>query len=222
MTLSDGTKNATWTSIGDYKNPQSGVQSFATPTSSKRVANYEDFSSLAPPKATDDGFNIKTGVGVLYGDGATETLNTVNEAFGYKSGGNSSYGMRGVFVYDNTNGKNLFFPIGSSGYGHRKNSLSNGKNTYRGVLRYNSNSRWGYFNAVSASSYVNGVYDAPLFFDVFRSEGACYWYGVGGPKRDGYDECAWDMNYTTFDFSSITDTNLGTGADACFVRCIAK
>ena len=32
---------------------------------------------------------------------------------------------------------------------------------------------------------------------------------------------AWDMNYTTFDFSSITSDNLENGADACFVRCIS-
>ena len=32
--------------------------------------------------------------------------------------------MRGCFAYNSDTGKNLFFPIGASGYGHRKQSYT--------------------------------------------------------------------------------------------------
>lgn len=217
LKLSDGTTSK-WDDINDYQSVKTG-SGFAAPTSGMRVATYDDFYGKLAPDGPDDNFHVKTGVGVLYADGATETLDDQAAAFGYKDGGRKTYGMRGVFVYSNVTGKNLFFPIGSSGYGHRKNSLTrpNDEKVFKGVLRYNSSPRWGYFNVTPGGDrYPNGVYDCPLFFDIFRSEGACYWYG----KANGL-ECAWDMNYTTFDFSSITSDNLENGADACFVRCIS-
>lgn len=222
ITWTDGTSGG-WSRVtGKNANTTEGL-SFDKP-SNMRVAKHEDFfGKLAPEKDDNQHFHIKTGVGVLYADGATETANTIAEAYGYKAGETNTEkrGMRGIFVYDNTTGKNLFFPIGSSGYGRRKDVLNN----LTGVLRYNSNKRWGYFNAVAPTSYPDGVYDAPLFFDNFRSEGANYWYGERGPEssRDnnrGYYIVGWDMNYTTFDFTSITDTNVSDGKDACFVRCI--
>lgn len=220
LALSDGSEGK-WSSITWTNVNQTGGKGFADPEG-MRVACYEDFyGKLAPPKESDDGFRVKTGVGVLYADGATETLTSRDNAYRYKAGGDPTFGMRGIFVYDIYTGKNLFFPIGSSGYGHRKASL----NGLSGVLRYNSNVRWGYFNSVNSASYPEGVYDAAPFFDAFRNEGACYWYGERGPLKSTdsrtYYEAAWDMNYTYFDFGSVTDTNLGDGADACFVRCIA-
>ncbi len=197
-----------------------------------RVAEYEDFfGKLAPEEEDNQGFPIKTGVGVLYADGATTTKKALKDAYGYIAGqeGCKTRGMRGVFVYDVRNGRNLFFPIGNSGYGHRKNGFLWGgpSQTVTGVLRYSSQNRWGYFNIEPTSgdntTYPNGAYDAPLFLDIFRSEGAIYY--LGKPHGSETSEKAekpigWDMNYRTLNFEAITTENVGYGEDACFVRCI--
>lgn len=228
LKLTDGTtKNfnqITWSDPNGH--------SFASP-GGRRVATLNDYYSLAPsPEQLSDAsfvenFHIKTGYGVCYGDGATETATNVADAFGYNEGGaNSAKGMRGCFAYHVETGANLFFPLGNSGYGHRKASLNN----LQGVLRYSCSSRWGYFNAVTAPGiYKFGVFDAPLFFDVFRSNGAIYWINTqtSGIDDDGSTQnfVGWDINYSTYDFKGITRVNIYSdrdGADACFVRCIEE
>ena len=123
-----------------------------------------------------------------------------------------------------------FSSLGNSGYGHRKASL----NSLQGVLRYSSAPRWGYFDAVTTDQSKNygiykfGVFDAPLFFDVFRSNGAIYWIDTQttGTDDDGSQRgfVGWDINYSTYDFKGITRNNVygDSGADACFVRCIEE
>lgn len=230
----DGNKMRQYSQISYESFNTATPKSFTNP-SGMRVANQNDYKTLAPPKQAggDHDFTVKTGVGVLYADGADATLDSRANAYGYKAGGDRTYGMRGVFAYDIRTGKNLFFPIGSSGYGHRKNSITSGSSqtTLRGLLRYNSNGRWGYFDAVSDKSYADGVWAAPLFFDNFRSEGAIYWFGQAGKciatTDDGKGnitswtyEAGWDMNYTTLDFGPIGSADVSHGQDACFVRCI--
>lgn len=213
INLSDGQTNKTFSSLSKNN------AGFSKPNG-MRVAKREDYTNkLAPATEDNQNFPIKTGFGVLYGDDATETLSTLEEVYGYKANGPQNRGMRGVFAYDIRNGKNLFFPIGSSGYGHRKAAISNGTQTLTGLLRYSSNTRWGYFDAVNPDSYANGVYDCPLFLNIYNSPGAIYYFG------DPYDDdqnvtMAWDINYSTFDFSGITRGNVTNGEDACFVRCI--
>ncbi|MDE6588056.1 MAG: hypothetical protein K2K40_06940 [Paramuribaculum sp.] len=201
--------------------------------SGRRIAGLEDFQLLAPEpeKLNDDAyvenFPIKTGYGVCYGDGATVTASTVADAFGYnENGANSNKGMRGCFVYDVTTGGNLFFPIGNSGFGHRKSKL----NVYDGVLRYSVNSRWGYFDAKADNGiYQHGVFNAPLFLDIFRANGAIYWFNKGAETKD-YNHATvkfvgWDINFSTYDFAGIALSNVysaDNGADACFVRCIEE
>ena len=188
-----------------------------------------------------ENWHIKTGYGICYGDEADKTANTIDDAFGYKPGG-SATGMRGCFVYDTRTGGNIFFPIGSSGYGHRKHNLKHPTDgsTYYGVLRYSCNDRWGYFNTTDNGIYKYGVYDAPLFLDIFRSEGAIYWFDKSSPsveeennKPQTFYYPAWDINYSTFDFEKIRRDNIWKSiddkdpqksgySDACFIRCIQE
>lgn len=190
------------------------------------VATHADYMSFINNE------NIRTGYGVCYYDGATETASNINDVFGHKGTQDDSKGMRGCFVYDITTGGNLFFPIGSSGYGHRKD---NGKSwngdewptDVKGLLRYACNGRWGYFNGVTADFYKYGIFDAPLFLDIFRSDGALYWFNTAfkldKPDPDGNSVfAAWDINYSTLDFNRISSGNLGDGIDACFVRSIER
>ena len=194
--------------------------------------------------------NIQFGFGVLYADGATSTQFEVSDAYGYyrrdpensgpkgpdpNYGTDSRKGMRGLFVYfwnenepnNSYTGKNLFFPIGRSGYGHRKHG-SGGKedaaNVGKGILRY------------SSSGYTNRGWlfnkTAPLFAAAYYRPGAIYYAkgaatdsfldwtgGVGNSGADG-KAIGMDINYFSFDVNMIGAINLADGNDACMVRFV--
>lgn len=216
-------------------------QPFNTPFEKPRIngkeveiANYDDYNVLYKSK------DIEMGYGVLYGDDAEETLSDINEIYGYRYGSSGTYGMRGCFIYNKTNGRNLFFPIGASGYGHRKQGYGDMRNwqgvvTGQGyihgetknavVLRYSAG-RSDKFNMTAGD-------EKPLFYDLYMRPGAIYWLQrVYPPGRDGEsDIMAWDINYFSFDFNLISKSNVYatlTGenkietpkSDACFIRCV--
>ncbi len=213
-----GTDKATWTDIKSNDTDPWGTNEieFGSPSlpSGSRIATYEDFRVLYE---SDD---IEMGYGVLYGDGATDTADDIETAYEhqYWRSDKEKYGMRGCFVYNKTTGKNLFFPIGASGYGHRKeeNKVSEDK---KGVLRYSSN------------RYKELEDDTkPLFYDLYMRPGAVYWIGklkkiytddnIKGHKDDKGNllpTFGWDFNYFTFDFFPIAAT---VREDACFIRCV--
>lgn len=227
-----------WTDWDNISNSAS-TGSFPDPTvggKSIRVASYDDFKELyITPQ-------IEQGYGVLYGDAATEVLDDIDEVYGYDYTQPGTYGMRGCFVYNRDTGKNLFFPIGASGYGHRKDWTRDETNSpYKGLLRYMCHKRWGNFDAYGGS-YPEGTKGAPLFYDLYMRPGAIYWLKQNqsvndiavnkGDKEGG--AIGWDFNYFTFDFFTISKSNLygpdegNSGADrsarsdACFVRCVEK
>ncbi len=183
------------------------------------VASFEDFEELY----ADD--NVENAYGVMYGNDATETLTILEEVYGHRydkhqtNGG--GYGMRGIFVYHKETGDNLFFPIGASGYGHRKRSDASGT----AILRYSS----GRDKPLDTGA-PNGAPDflnyRPLFYDLYMRPGAIYWLQKNKQNVRGTSESAigWDINYFTFDFNYITQGTLFTGnsSDACFVRCVEK
>ncbi|MDE6451783.1 MAG: DUF4906 domain-containing protein [Odoribacter sp.] len=199
---------------GDIKNNSTEESFTNTVLNAKgiRVASYDDYQALY------DHDDIEFAYGVLYGDDATETLTTLEEVYGHRYDRHGKgYGMRGCFVYNNNStslygGRNLFFPIGASGYGHRKDGKNeDGK---RGVVRYAL--RGGYFPD-------NLVIYAPLFYDIFMRPGAVYWLESKKPDSP-YEPNAlgWDINYFSFDFNMMGMYSLynDTNSDACFVRCV--
>lgn len=178
-----------------------------------RVATGADFWELRNSY-------IEQGYGVLYGDDATETADDIVEAYGYDYVHNKSgRGMRGCFAYNRETGKNLFFPIGASGYGHRKQSYTatwGDPETVNGVLRY---------SAGRTKLYPDPV-ERPLFYDIYKRPGGIYWLNAEIPQNyftptDGVS-LGWDINYFSFDFNFISKDNLirSGGSDACFVRCV--
>lgn len=182
--------------------------------------------------------------GVLYGDNATGTGNNINEAYRYKDADPSthSYGMRGCFIYNLGNANQVFFPIGSSGYGRRKEGreryitagsvdISYGWSKQkmeigRGILRY-SNDRISYMPQATAEGL-------PLLYDIFKSFGAVYWcqdYVAEDPLSTDNDgqkikRSSIDMNYNTFDVFTLGDEPFqgtavsGYGSDASFIRLV--
>lgn len=189
----------TWDKIGSV----STKKGFYLSTEGIRIAKHEDYQALY-----EEGNHIENGYGVLYGNDATETQNTVEGAYRYrydKQG--KGYGMRGCFVYNSEDGRHIFFPIGASGYGHRKTTDGAGK----AVLKYAAAARTGNFDWPDR---------APLFWDAYKRPGAIYWLQELNGVRIG-----WDFNYFTFDFNGIDQANFVQGtnrdnSDACFIRCV--
>lgn len=178
-----------------------------------RVATGKDFWELRNSY-------IEQGYGVLYGDDATETADDIVEVYGYDYEHNKSgRGMRGCFAYNRDTGKNLFFPIGASGYGHRKQSYTGtwgDPETLNGVLRY----------AAGRTQLYPSPVERPLFYDIYKRPGGIYWLNAEIPQNyftptDGVS-LGWDINYFSFDFNFISKGNLikSGGSNACFVRCV--
>lgn len=230
--LDDG--SAEWTTLS-WENITHNSTGFGDDSG---VAGVHDFEQLYLTPF------IQFGYGVLYADGATETKDDVLEVFGYNryAPNTAVRGMRGVFAYfynanepkEKMTGRNLFFPIGRSAYGHRKNK--NDIVAGKGILRYSSSNKEARSSVFSDS--------APLFSSLYRREGAIYWAATpvifpdyltwnGQPDDEGYDAkgnpkpvsdrpyaYALDLNFFSFDVNTISGTNVADGADACFVRCV--
>lgn len=213
----DGLTNAAtevkmeWTTITNLGN--SNI--FGNPEmANARVATGQDFWELRKYSYIEQGY------GVLYGDDATETADDIVEVYGYDYEHNKSgRGMRGCFAYNSETGKNLFFPIGASGYGHRKQSYTatwGDPETINGVLRY----------AAGRTQLYPDPVERPLFYDLYKRPGGIYWLNAEISKdyftpTDGVS-LGWDINYFSFDFNFISKDNLirSGGSDACFVRCV--
>ncbi len=205
-------KKMAWTTITNLDK----TKEFGDPQmANARVATAEDFWELC-----EAGNHVEQGYGVLYGDDATETADDIIEVYGYDYEHNTQgHGMRGCFAYNSDTGKNLFFPIGASGYGHRKQSYTatwGDPETLNGVLRY----------AAGRTKLYPDPKERPLFYDIYKRPGAIYWLNAEIPQNkftqtDGASH-GWDINYFSFAFNFISTDNLfrSDGSDACFVRCV--
>ncbi len=196
------------------------------------IAEMSDFQNLYRNS------NIENGFGVLYADGATETKLESKDVYGWyrhdTEPDKNAKGMCGVFVYywnrnntsDANNCRNIFFPIGRSGYGHRRHSDTTDNN---GCLRY-SCGRTDYMT----SDILPWM---PLFYDLFKRKGAIYWAkkmgtAIGVTGETETTAVGLDMNFFTFDVNLITKTNVSFGKwgtpdseriwDACFLRSVGE
>lgn len=143
--------------------------------------------------------------GVCYDGNSTTTSMAAEQAFNYKyaSKDKSGSGMRGAFVYNSKNGKNLFLPIGASGCGRRKSGKAIGSdNDAPGTLRY-----------ANRSVYMESgpVEKMPQFWNIKDNLGAIYWgYPDGKHIPDIWDKTnnirgfsTWDINVSTYDFNQF-------------------
>ena len=190
-----------------------------------RMPIWKDFRPLIKSN------NIKIAFGVLYADGATQENDGIG-AFTYTKGGSQANGMRGIFIYNVDDGRNIFLPIGKSGYGRRYV----GKNDDNGKLRY--------ANRDAAMTQAEARY-RPLLYSIYTNEGAIYWSGKfehqdqwstnsAGQRVHDYDlspgveqgdldnglnpTYAFDINYKTYDLNGF-GTNMSTGA--CCIRLVS-
>lgn len=221
---------AKWENI-TYQTPTTGFTKF-----NPKIYGRDNVANTKVHVATLQNFvNLRMSCdfisGILYGDDATYTFSHTYHARSHGSYNtddprNSTYGMRGWFVYNmEKGGSNIFFPIGVSGLGRRKHGIGysttvDEKKT--GTLRY-----------ANRSAFMDGAELVPLFATIYKQRGAIYWldgssYDSGYQGQIHYDGAnAWDINYSTFDFNTFdknaTDLfKLGSGkaSDACFLRLI--
>ncbi len=187
---------------------------------------------------------IEFAFGVLYADGATRTADNIEDAYGYyyEDSDCGKRGMRGLFAYHwnpggsdafmndpENNTRSIFFPLGRSGYGHRR---SNDAQKETGILRY-SCGRTGNFPD-------NLIPYSPLFYDLYMRQGAIYWAksmisggtihdsATGNVIKSDDNGVGLDINFFTYDVNYISENNVykkdnaNAKSDACFVRMKAK
>lgn len=176
--------------------------------------------------------------GVLYGEESTGTATNTTAAYTYINPGDVK-GMQGMFVWDRANGRHLFFPIGASGYGHRKGSdlyktdWGGDGNVKRDVLKYAQRS----LEMPTATAEK-----LPMLYDLWMRKGAIYWYEENEFYTTNQEKFAHDINYYTYDLNTyganpvdLKDYNTvyynkdakknvacrnAQWSDACFVRCV--
>lgn len=194
-----------------------------------QLPTYEQFKSL-----TD---NSDFGFGIFYTDDATEPQTVYTRATGYATEWNpntSTYGMRGICVYNRHNAHQLFFPMSKAGHGRRIQAFMSGA-TNRGYLLYGDVS-----GTLNNDRNSNNQY-RPIPYGLGYTAGALYW--LRQIKANGHVEgsasgatlyypcAAWDMNYFNFDFGPYTanclykhssTTTEDTGSDALPIRLIKK
>lgn len=215
--------------------------------SDARVASLTDYYNLYLHE------DIEQGYGVLYADNATECATHISAVYGYRYDQSSykyqvdeneiseSCGMRGMFVYNknlsdaNYAGRNIFFPIGNSGYGFRRPANKyQGQDRTRPTPLYDKGG-WllyagrNYFYELGSDG--TAILNRPLFYDKWRRPGALYWLEdkvTKALKEDGgndKDYLGWDINYFTFDYYGITYLDMCNGSvssdsGAAFVRLV--
>lgn len=159
-----------------------------------RIPTIDDASVII------DNSNTVYGYGVIYTDGASQTQEDVEKAYGANPGDYThGLGMRGVIVCDQETGTQLFFPLAASGYGRFKQQNPYSADVYNrlpslwgGVVQYSNRYTWW-----------DNPTKQPLFYDLYSSQGTLYWL------KDGD---ALDINYYTLDFALIPqDYNTGVG-----------
>ena len=206
----------------DDKNSDRGLGTFYTEDGTTyRVPTYEDWEDLTYDSDTEFGF------GVVYGSAATEPQTTAEGAYGLIDPDNTGEftdkrGMRGIIVYQKSNGNQIFFPVGKYGTGRRtmfnvqKRLTASGSEddpNYYGVLRYAD-----VYEPLTISSSAKNLY-RPIPYNLPIAPGNIYWIDKlkrgGGPQ--GHDCLGWDLNYFNFDFNAYTTNNW---QDACPIKLI--
>ena len=188
-------------------------------------AKYADWTALQ---------SLPRYYGVLYGEESAGTATNTTDAYTYINPGDVK-GMQGLFVWDRSNRRHLFFPIGSTGYGHRKGSdlyktdWGGDGNVKRDVLKYAQRS----LEMPSATAQA-----LPMLYDLWMRKGAIYWYEENEFYTVNKESYAHDINYYTYDLNTYganpvtmaakgaSDPHTGVAcrsaqwSDACFVRCV--
>lgn len=213
-----GNTSASWHWANFSVDNKVKTRTYRVPT----VSEFEDLMNMAD-----------FGIGVMYGDGATEPAQFTRDAYGFLDTDNYGYypgdpdwdasemnvnckkGMRGFICYNVKNANQVFFPIGTTGVGRRTIQGVTAPEQ-RGILRYGS---------MANNDAMGGVTNCmrPLSYNIAYAPGSIYWvYQTSG------DIAGWDMNYFDLNFNGVktevvsisSGTNTGGGGDALPIRLV--
>lgn len=190
----------TWTAVGGFRDNET----FAVPTA-------ENYQSLLA--------NCDFGYGIVYADGATTTQAIYKKACGFTDfdnlGNDDERGVRACVVYDNIDGRNIIFPLGSEGQVRRACTAPYGSDNAPiadpgvGALTY------GNLREVLVGA---GNRYRPYTYNLYRDPGGLYWINAPVTKpgtSDGHlnepypDYASWDINYRTLVFNPYAYNSLG-------------
>ncbi len=196
-----------------------GDRTIFTTNTSIRPGSYEQWKALE---------TLHRRYGVMYGDECTETMTTTTEAYCYYQEGQQR-GMQGMFVWDESrNGNHIFFPIGSTGNGHRKVNDNAYLSTYGTIDKY-SHLKYAQRPKEMPEATAKAV---PMYYDIWLRKGAIYWYDVmyspavdfEGTESKGY---AHDINFHSMLFQTFGSNPIGQNdrdgnksTDAAYIRCV--
>ena len=196
----------TWTAAGGFRDNEQ----FAVPT----AADYQ--SMLA---------SCKFGYGVVYADGSTTTQAAVSGAYGFTDfnndgkddlGSGEARGMRACIVYNEIDGRNIIFPLGSLGQTRRARTEPYGTSSAPFSAPGLGSITYSGLRQVLNFSTANR--NRPLTYNVYRDPGALYWIYQPVTKPGTSDQnlglphadyASWDINYLTLVFNPYADTSLG-------------
>ncbi len=180
-----------------------------------KIGNGYQVPTQADAAALIDDLTALFGYGIVYADGASEAADKASDAFGfydrYNTITSSTKGVRGVMYSNQSNGAQVFFPIGETGHGRRdKGTADNATPLIRfskGELRYAGVSTALTLSATSANWY------RPLAYDTYDQPGAIYWLRGSSTSKYGIDINfrVWRFNYYGKDLLY----NSTYGYDAC-------
>lgn len=205
----EGGTPSKWNLIGSKTTAAELITGFSDQTilnGEARIAESKDFTLLQNAAEIDYKY------GILYGNDATTTQMDAKMAYGYNKyfNSNTANGMRGCFVFNHNNCRSIFLPVGNTGMGRIKGSATNSSNNEYGrtaVLRY--------ANRSPENTWPDPTH-APLFLNLYSSQGALYWF-----NKEENKATSWDINFRTFDFNSFGN-NAITDNGAAFLRCVVK
>lgn len=227
------TETKKWSAITYMAKGNLGTTAFGNFTLAPTNRNYHVPSTTESRKDLSDNNDINFGFGIVYGDGAGNTLDT-SDAYSFSDPDNkitrSQMGVRGVVAYSLRTGRNIFFPFGALGHGRRKSrewgltdKMAITFSTGNGLLRYGSvdvrlggtlgqNGRWPQSDG-SVRDYRYNDY-RPMAYNLPDQFGGAYWHSDN-------TRLAMDFNYGNYMTAELGTDDLytqGNASDALPIR----
>lgn len=217
-----GGGSKTWDEIGcegSNDNP-APMGTFVINGLNYKVPELADFNQLKS--------NCEFALGILYGDGATETSDNFATATGFWRGDQDpNKGVRCVIAYDakNKTAHQVVFPLGKDGYGRRKQTYYNGDANPANVVANGTMMYSDVWSTLRGSSSTSNNTFRPVPYNLKISPGVVFWLnnreenGFLGDTNPG-PTMSWDINYFNYDFNSFDNGANQNYMDACAIKLI--
>lgn len=222
------TENKKWSAISYMPENNLGTTAFGDFTLAPTNRTYHVPSTAETRKDLSENNDINFGFGIVYGDGAENTLSTA-DAYSFSDPDNkitsSAKGVRGVVAYSLKTGRNIFLPFGSLGHGRRKSrewgltdKMAITFSAGNGLLRYGSvDVRLGGTLGQNGDNYKYNDY-RPLAYNLPSQFGGAYWHSDN-------TKLAMDFNYGNYMTAELGTADLYTqdnASDALPIRPVSN